>query len=83
MSIKRTKLTPPMIARRWGTGVDKVRTFIRSGELRATNLSLGSERPRFVVDLDDLAAFEKSREVPSPAPETVRQPSRSSIPQYV
>jgi hypothetical protein len=38
--------------------------FIRTGELRAINLAASrSNRPRYVIDRDDLAAFERARAV--------------------
>lgn len=80
--MKRTKLTPPMIARGWGTGVDKVHALIRSGALRAINLSLGTRKPRYLVDLADLAAFEQSRVVIPPPPPPSR-PRKSDVPHYV
>ena len=57
------KLTPPQIARLWGTSVEKVHAFIRAGELRAVNGALPGRklRPRWLVDVDDLQSFEESR----------------------
>ena len=69
------KLTPPELASRWGISVDKVMTWIRSGELRAINAASAgrNHRPRFLIDLDDIADFERRREVVPPPPKARRQ----------
>ena len=60
--LKRRKLTPPMIAHLWGIDVKKVRAWIAGGELPAMNgATHPGQRPRFLVDIDDLEAFEASR----------------------
>jgi excisionase family DNA binding protein len=63
------KLTPPEVARRYGVSHDKVLSWIRSGELRAVNITttLGG-RPRYVIDEVDLAAFEARRAVGTTVP---------------
>ena len=62
--MKRRILTPPMLATRWGVNVNKVTSFIRSGELRAFNLAgRGCTRPRYAIDEADVEAFEESRRV--------------------
>jgi hypothetical protein len=64
---ERRKLSVPQLARRWGVGTHKVAEFIQSGELRAMNLASNrSSRPRYAIDLDDIAAFEQSRMVVPP-----------------
>ncbi len=63
------KITPPRLARRWGIGVDKVFAWIRSGELRAVNAATNpSGRPRFLIDVADIEAFERQRQVQPPQP---------------
>lgn len=63
-STRRTKLTPPEIARRWGISADKVVAWIRAGELRAVNAAARiGRRPRYLVDVADLCAFEAARAV--------------------
>ena len=64
------KLTPPQIARLWGVSNEKILAFIRSGQLRAVNGALPGrkQRPRWLVDVDDLRAFEESR-ANRPAPD--------------
>ncbi len=58
------KVTPPELATMWGVGATKILHLIRSGELRAINLATrGCQRPRYVVDLEDVAAFERARAV--------------------
>ncbi len=62
--VNRRKLTPPMIARTWGIDVKKVIAWITSGELRAINgATHPGQRPRFLVDVDDLKTFEAARAV--------------------
>ena len=58
----RQKFTPPEIARAWGIDPEKVLNWIRSGHLRAIDgATPGSQRPRYLIDRVDLAAFEESR----------------------
>ena len=64
------KWTPAEVAVAWGVSNDKIISFINAGELRAVNAATPgrNRRPRYLIDLDDLAAFERSRET-RPAPE--------------
>jgi hypothetical protein len=65
---QKTKITPPEIARKWGIAVQKIHAWIRSGELPAIDASTGRKgRPRFLIDVDDLAEFERRRMVRQPA----------------
>ena len=58
----RQKLSPPELARRWGVSAEKVRTWVRTGELKAVNgATRPGERPRFLIDIVDLAEFEARR----------------------
>jgi hypothetical protein len=51
------------VAKLWGVSPDKVLAWIRSGELRAIDASgRRGGRPRYLIDVADLAAFEKTRE---------------------
>jgi hypothetical protein len=62
--MKRRKISPPALAQRWGCGPSKVINLIRRGELRAINLATDPHsRPRYMIDLADVAAFEQSRQV--------------------
>ena len=66
---EKRKLTPPEIARQYGVSPDKVLIWIRSGALRAIDASAtAGERPRYLVDVEDLEAFERSRQVVPPDP---------------
>lgn len=58
------KLTPPLLAAQWGVSPDKILSWIRSGELRAINAATSSVgRPRYLIDPQDVAAFENRRMV--------------------
>lgn len=60
-------LTPPAIAQRWGASPEKVVALIKRGELRGFTLSPpGSRRPRWLVDPEEVAAFEERRQAKSP-----------------
>jgi hypothetical protein len=71
----RRKLTVPIVARMLGVADRKVLGWIRAGELRAVNLARTPHgRPRYAVDVDDLAAFERARAViPDGAESTTRR----------
>ena len=77
------KLTPPEVARLFRVDVHKVLTWIRNGELRAVNVAarLGG-RPRYRIDREDLAAFERRRQV-QPPPPVIRRPRRKPDPDYI
>jgi excisionase family DNA binding protein len=55
------------VARRYGIGTGKVRTFIRNGELRAINTAL-SGKPQWRILAESLEQFEKSRQSQPPPP---------------
>ena len=80
----RTKLTPPEVARRYRISPEKVVGWIRSGELRAIDVSArSSSRPRYRIDPDDLAAFEERRRVvPAPEPGRRRRKHNPNITEY-
>ena len=84
MSSERTKLTPPEVARQWGVSIDKVLTFIRTGELRAVNFATRlSGRPRYRIDINDLRDFEQRRAVvPPPPPQRTRKQPTSDVIQF-
>ncbi len=69
------KLTPPQLARELQVTPEKVIAWIRSGELRAVNVALhAGGRPRWVIDRQDIAAFEASRaSKPTPRPRRRRR----------
>ncbi|MCE9556755.1 MAG: helix-turn-helix domain-containing protein [Planctomycetes bacterium] len=73
-SSHRQKISPAEVARRWGIKPTKVLTWIRAGELRAIDAAtVRGGRPRFLIDLEDLAAFEAARAVTPPAAPTTRR----------
>lgn len=57
-----TVLTPPEIAKQLGADPATVIQWIRSGQLKASNLATG-HRPRYVVQPADLDAFLKARQL--------------------
>lgn len=67
-------LTPPELAKEWGISSDKVLGWIRSGQLKARNVSNGT-RPRYNISRDDLKLFrppaeklvKRSRRKPDPS----------------
>ena len=67
-------LTPPELAREWGISSDKVLGWIRSGQLKARNVSNGI-RPLYKIERDDLKSFrppaeklvKRSRRKPDPS----------------
>jgi predicted site-specific integrase-resolvase len=64
VSSERTTLTPPLVAQRYGISPQKVLSWIKSGELRAVNVATHrGGRPRWVIAVMDLLAFEESRRV--------------------
>jgi hypothetical protein len=69
----RTKLTPPQVAARYGISPDKVLGWIKAGELRAFNAATRAQgRPRWLIDVADLLAFEQARSA-IPAPRKARR----------
>lgn len=78
MTVLRSKLTPPQLAKQWGISPDKILAFIRSGELSAIDISSrrGSPRPRYLIDRRDIEAFELARAVIPPAPKIRRRRRR-------
>lgn len=70
----RTKISPPELAARWGIDAHKVLSWIRSGEFRAIDVSTRrGSRPRFLIDLSDIAVFEQRRVVQPPTPRRRRR----------
>ena len=78
MTASRSKLSPPALAKLWGISADKVVAFIRRGELKAIDISSnrGSPRPRYLIDVVDIEAFELAREVVPPTAKTKRRRRR-------
>jgi transposase len=62
------KLTPPELAKRYGVEPSKVIAWIKAGELRAVNIATkATGRPRYIIDEQDVAAFEEQRAAKRPA----------------
>jgi hypothetical protein len=77
---KRTKLTPPALARLWGISADKILRWIAAGELRATNAATSAKgRPRWLIDMADLAEFEARRAAQPKAAAPRRRKSSADI----
>jgi excisionase family DNA binding protein len=68
--------TPPEVGKRLGVNAEKVLGWIRSGELRAVDVSIhhGSGRPRWRISEADLEDFLHARSA-TPAPKTRRRRS--------
>ena len=65
--------TPPVVAEYLGVEPTKVLGWIRSGELRASNASVGCKRKRYVIEPDALREFLQRRQVvPTPKPTTLK-----------
>ena len=73
-------LTPPEIAKSLRVSESKVAAWIRSGRMRAYNVSEGT-RPKYRIRADDLESFLDGRTVTPPTRPTRRE--RRDIPQYV
>jgi len=59
-------LTPPQVARELKRSVDTVRGWIRSGELKASNVAKPGKRTRYIVKRDDLDSFLAKRQPDKP-----------------
>jgi excisionase family DNA binding protein len=72
------------VARRLRVGEDKVRGWIKRGELSAINTSdRRCARPRFVVTAEALAAFERQRAAATPdVPKPKRRKRTTEIDYY-
>jgi hypothetical protein len=62
--VERTKISVPHLAREWGVSSKKITDFIKSGELKAIDVSTSREqRPRYLIDRKDIERFEAGRVV--------------------
>lgn len=76
----RRKITPPQYAKELGVDNAKVLTWIRSGELRAINAATDRNgRPRYLIDVSDIAIFEAARAVQPPTPRVRRRRADRSV----
>ena len=77
---RKTKVTPPELARAWGIDVQKVLHWVKTGELRAINAATDRNgRARYLIDVNDVAVFEASRAVQPPVPRLRRRRVDPSI----
>ena len=83
---ERCKVTPRQLAASWGISISKVLGWIRTGELHAINAATRQDgsSPRFLIDVDDIAAFEAARSVVTkPVAKTPRRRRPPNVKQYV
>jgi len=82
MSDQSAYLSPPELARRWGTNPSRVVSLIHRGELAAIDLSAepGVGRPRWKVSPDAIAQFESRRS--NHNTQTATQPQRRKRSKY-
>ena len=61
--VEQHTLTPPELARRWRVKPERVIVWIKSGELRAFDVSSrpGEGRPRYRIPIDAVHEFERRR----------------------
>ena len=70
------------VARRYRVGEDKVRAWIRAGELLAINTSTAlCGKPRYVVTVEAIKQFEKRRQA-KPTPKIKLRPRSAAIDYY-
>jgi hypothetical protein len=67
------------LARRWRIGTDKIRGFLRRGELIGTNLAVNlAGRPLWRVSPEEVRRFEAFRSS-APAPKPARRRKKTNI----
>lgn len=77
------KLTPPEMAALWGINPDKVINWIKSGELPAIDASTKrGGRPRYRIDVDDIADFEKRRTVAAAVTQKPKAQQSDDVTEY-
>jgi hypothetical protein len=75
-------LTVAEVARRYRVSGDKVRRWLRTGEMAGINTSATlAGRPRFIITQDSLAAFERRRSTAAP-PRPARRKKRTTLVDY-
>ena len=80
---RKTKLTPPELAKSWGIDVAKVLHWIKAGELRAINAATDRNgRSRYLIDVIDVQVFEAGRTVQPPTPRIRRRRADPSVIQF-
>jgi hypothetical protein len=70
MEQQKLYLSPPQLARKWGTNVDKVLHFLNSGELVGVNLAKDANGPkkRWKIHILEIELFESRRSSAPPLP---------------
>ena len=76
--VDRTQLTPPEVAKRYGVSADTVRSWIESGQLRATNIGRGKKKPRFRIEPQALEEFDRKRTAESGPPTPIKRRRNST-----
>lgn len=80
---RKTKISPPELAKQWGVDPAKIVHWIKTGELRAVNLATDRNgRPRYAIDIADVAIFEAARAVQPPTPWVRRRRVDPSVIQF-
>src|SRR6185312_15394978 len=69
-------------ARRYRVGTDKIRRWIRTGELRAIDTATEG-KSRYVIPPEALAAFEQARSAARPTPQPQRRPRKLQVKDYL
>jgi len=70
------RYTPPELATQWGVSPDKIRAWIQSGELAATDVSATQGgRPRYLISQEAIETFEARRTIQT-SPEPPRRHNR-------
>jgi excisionase family DNA binding protein len=75
----RTVLTPPQVAKQLGVDPATVIGWIRSKQLRASNVGKGEQRPRYRIQQSDLDAFLKTRQPEPPSPRKQRSQKSGEV----
>ena len=80
---RKTKLSPPELAKQWGIDPAKIVHWIKTGELHAINIATDrTGRPRYAIDVADVQVFEAARAVQPPAPRIRRRRVDPSVIQF-
>ena len=74
-------LSPPEFAKRYGVNADKVRAWIKSGELRAVNVATNRSvgRPRWRITPEAAEAFELVRSAVAVKPQRRKRKRNENV----
>jgi excisionase family DNA binding protein len=79
-----TKFTPKEYAKQLRVSPAKVIRWIRRGELRAVNVATSmSGRPRYLISLSEIEAFENLRATLPPQPKSRTKPKKKRDPNFI